>query len=472
MIDQNRGHCVQAEIFARFWGFALFIQTVSTWWWLTLLNKPGGASILALPEIAVGVLGLTLFFAPGNLLLRILPLAAAVQLFNLALQLPEIPNHRLLCGFINVAILIFLRPTAQFQANKGASSWPEFSATVRAMLVAMYAFAVFHKLNIDFLFGPLSCGKVYALETFEFFGLAQTPVLTGALPIVTLLIEFLIPALLLTRKFAWWGAALGFAFHALLIFHPTKHFIDFTCVIYGALITTLPVNKERDLFSGILGKLAFLLGVFLVINLAIAAARFPIASSAFYIATQFILWVLFIFVGLWVLSSVVWPARRLSTNLGITNHLIPCSVSGWLLVFLVLLNGATPYLGIKNKVSWDMYSNLRLEEGVSNHLLFAGNLNLAGEMGQSTGQLVKIIASNIPELEQLRINRLELARLELDRIVRRTTAPQVSYIWQQKSFEITESNLKPDGYEASYLKRKLLWFRPMVQAGEPVPCNR
>lgn len=48
-----------------------------------------------------------------------------------------------------------------------------------------------------------------------------------------------------------------------------------------------------------------------------------------------------------------------------------------LLPFILVLNGFSPYLGLKTDNSFSMYSNLRTEGGQSNHFLMGNLLNLA-----------------------------------------------------------------------------------------------
>ena len=85
--------------FSRLWGFALFAQTFSSWWWLKLNATSNETPVLALSEIAVGIVGSMLCCSPRRA--GLLQIAASLHLLNLAFQLPEVPNHRLLSGFVD-----------------------------------------------------------------------------------------------------------------------------------------------------------------------------------------------------------------------------------------------------------------------------------------------------------------------------------------------------------------------------------
>jgi hypothetical protein len=68
---------------------------------------------------------------------------------------------------------------------------------------------------------------------------------------------------------------------------------------------------------------------------------------------------------------------------------------------LVLLNGASPYLGLKTRGCWAMFSNVRTElrwEGdESNHFLVPSSLKIAGFQED----LVRVVKSSDPKLADL-----------------------------------------------------------------------
>jgi hypothetical protein len=69
-----------------------------------------------------------------------------------------------------------------------------------------------------------------------------------------------------------------------------------------------------------------------------------------------------------------------------------------LLPLLVLINGASPFLGFKTETSFAMYSNLRTEGGQSNHLLWKRPLALAPYQTD----LVDVMFSNVPQVNKLK----------------------------------------------------------------------
>jgi hypothetical protein len=68
-----------------------------------------------------------------------------------------------------------------------------------------------------------------------------------------------------------------------------------------------------------------------------------------------------------------------------------------LLVALALLNGLCPYLGIKTRSGFSMYSNLRVEPGYSNHLFMPASGDPFGYLSDS----VRIFSSTDPRFASL-----------------------------------------------------------------------
>merc|ERR1712113_392661 len=65
-------------------------------------------------------------------------------------------------------------------------------------------------------------------------------------------------------------------------------------------------------------------------------------------------------------------------------------------VICAVLNGASPYLGLKTQYTWSLFSNLRVEDGVSNHLFIPASSQLFGY----TGECVTVMKTNVPALKE------------------------------------------------------------------------
>ena len=73
-------------------------------------------------------------------------------------------------------------------------------------------------------------------------------------------------------------------------------------------------------------------------------------------------------------------------------------------VAVVVINGALPYLEVKTAAGWNMYANLRTADGDSNHFLIRATLPLTDPQND----LVTVVASEDPVLSAYADNGLAL----------------------------------------------------------------
>lgn len=131
---------------------------------------------------------------------------------------------------------------------------------------------------------------------------------------------------------------------------------------------------------------------------------------------------------------------------------------------LILLNGFSPYLGLKTEAAFSMYSNLRTEGPHWNHLLLPARLKL----GPYQDDLVSIHASTEDVLRQNHERGEQLVGLEFERLVgrlcRNPGAPVAEYTRNGDRHSVT------DACEAARRARPRPWadrflvFRPVTAA--------
>lgn len=80
-------------------------------------------------------------------------------------------------------------------------------------------------------------------------------------------------------------------------------------------------------------------------------------------------------------------------------------------ILLLIVNGLSPYLGLKTESTFTMFSNLRTEGGNWNHLFIPASVGVFGYQDQ----LVRITGSNDPALQDRTRDGTRLVRFELDR---------------------------------------------------------
>ena len=126
----------------------------------------------------------------------------------------------------------------------------------------------------------------------------------------------------------------------------------------------------------------------------------------------------------------------------------------------MLLNGLSPYLGLKTRTAWQMYSNLYLSPYDSNHYLIPYSLDVGGFMADA----VRLTATTDPTLDGQYVRTgMLLTWHELRRYVAQHPDIQLAYTrtaHPPKAFGPAEqdSALSED---VAWPARKLLIFRPL-----------
>jgi hypothetical protein len=409
--------------FARCWGVALLFHVFA----------PASRESPALVRLALCLAAARLAAAPDT---RRLLLAAAAQLVDFVFTLPATSNHWVLAAFIDLGILAAA-------GRRVPLTRPAVAPFVIPQLAVAYAFAAFHKLNTGFLDPAASCAAVIARR------------IPGAPPLGPWGVVVLEAALALavvppfTRRAA---VAVGVAFHGAV---GLAGFYDFSAVMFAAYALLLPPDRppppapERVCGPRVRDLAA----------LVAAAAVFAVSIGPRAPAVGRLLWIPFavvapvLFTGLLrrrrgPLTSAVAPARR---------------PAAWILTALNVLNGLCPYLGLKTEGSYAMFSNLRTEGGVSNHLLVPAG---AIEVFPFERELAHVESSNDPELAALAGRRTELVLVHLRQLVRRRARPGLSLAFEHRGRRGTIADLR-GGSSWSRLADRLLGFRPVAGAGSP-----
>lgn len=314
---------------------------------------------------AVGVLGLALALFP--LSRRIFLLLIAALAIDGLLQAPVFSNHSMLKNFLVLGVLV-----AGLEAWLRGESWRwfigRFATVGRWLLLLMYFFGVFHKVNTDFLDPAVSCAVVLLQHMplpDMIVGQAwlHWPAMYG-----TLVIETFIVACLLIPSLRQLGVYLGIAFHSLLALSGYSFYAPFSTLTIALHCLFLPPLAHAWLESDADTR-ARLQRARRPLGLAVlglyALGLTALAANGSY-AQLGIMW-LILPIGLLVVirASGVSPAAVNFRD----GPALRAPVWAWLLIALFFFNGITPYLGLKTAQSFNMFANLRLEDGRSNHLL-------------------------------------------------------------------------------------------------------
>jgi hypothetical protein len=364
-------------------------QSTSLWW-------------VAIPIAVVAFAVILRPNRPGWLvaLLALLALEAVTAL-------PDPINHQILMGILGLTLgpwWLWLRLRAPEVADDPAAMWDRMAPYLRLSFVLLWAAAAVAKLNTGFTDLAASC-SVWILQSIPF---VEVPTPTQPLVIYgTMALELSIPTMLLFHRTRPFAIVAAFGFHLVSCFAGHSSFSGFAWSMY--LLFLPPATLARGV---VLARRAVPQGL-----LRTAVAR-PVAA----VVALSVLWVLgrYVAVGLlpgslrggarhWgallicvtfmVLTGALlvrlrahWlPARGPRASLRVTNVVMVLGIG------LVLFTAAMPYLGLKTRAAFTMFSNVRTEPGHWNHLLIPEAVRV---FDWQDGGEVRFLATDDPALDR------------------------------------------------------------------------
>ena len=418
-----------------------------------------------------------------------LALLAVLQLCESWTTAPFISNHWLFTGLVNLTLLqayARLAWAGRTFAVEPGTLYRTFAPIVRLELIILYFFAVFHKLNADFLDPQLSCAVHFYAAQLQSLPFS----LAGAVPIyLTLAVEAAIPLLLCWSPSRNAGILLGLLFHAAVGFNPISEFYNFSSMIFALLflfaslrldagwpprrlwvalrrardhIPSFPrkressgrgLNTKDGTQSFQTAAKSFLAVGAVLVGLALLVALNDLIATPAELVLP--LWGLYsaALILLFVLLPKAPPARPAFSFRPWPVLLVP---------LLTVLNGCSPYLGLKTETAFAMYSNLRTEGGQSNHLLVPAGVQLFGFQQD----LIEIKDSSSGFLASLARRKLMLPFFEVRAVLQQHPTTSLTYERHAGSSTSPSAQLRQP---IPWPLRKLLYFRPVAASGQQ-PC--
>ena len=382
---------------------------------------------------------------------------AAAQLIDVAVLLPAVPNHWLLAGLVNLALLLGWTRARQPDA---------LLARVRAPLMVstalFYLWTGIWKLNTDFFRPEVSCAVSSWARVLAFFHwLPDALALRRGVIVGTLATELLGPVLLLVPATRGAAVVALVGFHALLGLDALKRYLNFASVMFPLVLLFLPDAAVERFARVVRANARWLprLASAAYMMLAVAGVLAGRTSPLYYLVGRWFVWLAYaIALLVFVLVSVIGVPRP--------RRWLPAGAAGslaWLVPVLVVLNGMAPILGLKTRTSWQMYSNVRLEPATSNHFLFPRSLDLVGAMREP----VTVVESSGAELRDVAGTTLALPWIEFRRRVARE--PEAAVTWERSGERHTTARVADDPVLSRPLPlpvRKLMIFRPLGPGAE------
>ncbi len=383
-------------------------------------------------------------------------------------QAPIASNHTILRNFLLLACF-----AAGLWHWLRGSHFLQFFADVapvgRSLLLVMYVFGIFHKINTDFLDPDVSCAVTLWRAMPPPLAWLEHPLIHWSTIYGTFIAEGLILVALLVPCWRHWGIVGGIAFHGLLALSGHALYPAFsTLAIALHVLFIAPSTAERILEQPTTARLL---------------ARLATPGGVLFVAVATLLVALHAVLRDYSLAGVTWLV--LAMPLVIVLALAPRGAAdnaragpllwsplGWLnlVSLLFFLNNAMPYVGLKTAQTTNMFANLRLEGGVSNHLLLSWP---PGPFRYLDDVVTIEAAAGARLLEHLAGSKKELVYYALLDQLDREPAAVVSFVRNGEHYldqtaqtlatEI-DANLHPAWF------RKWFHFRP-VDRRTPKPCS-
>ncbi|MGD9528170.1 HTTM domain-containing protein [Pseudonocardia sp.] len=297
--------------------------------------------------------------------------------------LPDPINHQILMGILGLTLgpwWVWTRLRHPEIANDPAAMWVRVTPYLRVSFIVLWASAAIAKLNTGFTDVAATC-SVWILQSIPFVTV-PTP-LHPAVIYGTMALELSIPTMLLFHRTRPFAIVLAFGFHLVSCFAGHSSFSGFAWSMYilflpPAVLARGVVLARRSVPERMRG--------------AVAAA---IARPVLTVAVLAAVWVLGRYVAIGMLpASLRGGARHWGALLLCVTFML---ASGWLLlrlrphwlpaprapraslrvtsvvmilgIGLVAFTAAMPYVGLKTRAAFTMFSNVRTEPGHWNHLL-------------------------------------------------------------------------------------------------------
>ncbi len=368
---------------ARFWPLAILFHLAANGFHLAAMD-------------AVGVVQVGLVVLAGIQIIRpTAPSAAALAVTYLVvlwMKLPVVGNHEVILGLLSLAVLGAV-------IGRGRHWTTGAGPPARLMLLVAYGFIAVSKLNRGFFDAAHSCAVLFANETGANLGLGEVDsgLLAALLIVGSATVELAVPVLLMVRRWRSFGVLLAVSFHFVLALDPVSHVWDFSAVLVPLFLLFVPTPVRRSLdatIDRVIGQSwtvpALLLSLAVTVHAVVA---FGGVGPVWLVAYP--LWLGY---GGWVLVQVIaarrsdvrepaptpptaapMTAESKTTESGTVAPAVFVGHGGRrgvlaggcaaLVVLLAVANGAAPYLELRTAAAFNMYSNLRVVDGVSNHYL-------------------------------------------------------------------------------------------------------
>ena len=388
--------------------FALALLAHQLWWrGLPVLDLHGLVVVLAAWVLARPA-------AP----LRVVALAVA-EVVAVGRDLPTIGDHTLLAAVTALAFALAFGGAAVRSRRLPAAEalWSRLAPFLRLQAVLLYAAAALAKVNAGFVDAATSCaGPLAAQLAFFDPSLLEGRWHVGPAIVTTIAVEAVLAVLLAIRRTRTAGVLVGAIFHAILALAGNVPFAAYALALYVAFLPAAALPAWRlPARAPAVGAVALLLAA---LGLVASRADAGAVREALHVPLRIV-------VAGALVGFAVAVARRTGGRAGAASGRLRSLRPGYALAAaLLVVNAASPYVGLKTEASFAMYSNLQTEPGYWNHLLVPEAVRVFG----AQDDLVRIASATAPTLERRRRGGALMVRQELERYLRRHPRERATYV--------------------------------------------
>jgi len=305
-------------------------------------------------------------------------LLAVGHLVTIGLRFPFVADHLVMEMFLSLSIVLsygYLASARKSLRIATTEMFELFAPIGRCLLIVMYFYGTFHKINAGFLSPASSCAIPFLNGLHLPAGVLGQKWIQYAAIYGTLLAEFTAMLLLLSARTKYFGMLLGMSFHFMVgisSYGTLAHFSAFALSLHALF---LPSSFGKRVYADPLVPVVLKdANAFRILTILLAILQVLLGLYLFLAARSDLLNALFGLFGLSLLFMVFRHGRmlpgdepyRLKSSFAIVN-IVPV----WFFVHCL-----SPYLGLGTGGALAMFSGLRTEGGVSNHYLIRDPMHL------------------------------------------------------------------------------------------------
>jgi len=264
-----------------------------------------------------------------------------IQIDLLFVVFSAISNHTIVRNFVVLGYWIsFIY--AMLRGLKWSDIFTNFTTAGQACLLIMYFFGVFHKINADFLNPETSCATALWREMPWPLHLIDHHIMHYLAIYGTFVVEGVLVLMLFSRRFRHIAVVFGILFHLMLGLSNYAMYISFTTLAIALHCLFLNEESARN-----------------IQNSKLMIAIKTRVQNPVYFAAAIILGFCFVIIRHGASKMVLLHSANKR----------PAHIIGLCLGLAFFMNCWSPYLGLKSAQAVNMFANIRLEAGASNHLI-------------------------------------------------------------------------------------------------------